>query len=95
MPSFRVTLAIGDLAPGIAPAAILPAAKAAAQELVVMEAADLQVVSGQARIIVRFAADDEEIAAQVGSHVASRVQQFAEVTGCRITERVGARWELV
>ena len=92
MPSYRVTLGVGALAPGVAPAVVLPAAKAAAEQLVVVEAADIQLVSGQARIVVRFAADDGEIAAQVGRHVASTVQRLAEVTGWRITERVGARW---
>lgn len=93
MPSYRATLAIGALAPGVAPAAVLPAAKAAAQELVVVEAADLQVTSGQARVVVRFAADDEEIASQVGRHVASVVQALAVVSGWRLTVRNGARWE--
>lgn len=95
MPSFRVTLAVGSLAPGVSPAAVLPAAKSAASELVVVEAADLQVVSGQARVVVRFAADDAEIAAQVGRHVASTVQALAAVTGWRITSRNGSRWEQV
>lgn len=95
MPSYRITLTIGTLAPGVVPSAVLPAAKAAALELAVVEAADLQVASGQARIVVRFAADDVEIATQVGRHVASMVQALAAVTGWRITARNGSRWQAV
>ncbi len=95
MPSYRVTLAVGALRPGVAPAAVLPGAADAAREVAIVEASDVQVVSGQARIVVRFTADDGEIAAQVGAHVASRTAQLAAVTGWRLTEQVGGRWEPV
>ena len=95
MPSYRVTLAVGALAPGVAPASVLPGAADAAREVAVVEASDVQVVSGQARIVVRFTADDGEIAAQVARHVASRTDALAHVTTWRLTERVGVRWETV
>jgi len=72
--------------------AVLPAARGAAIGLAVLEAADLQVVRGEARVVVRFTADDREIAAQVGEHVASVTSTAAEVTGWRLTERVGGSW---
>lgn len=73
--------------------AVLPAARAATLELAVLEASDLQVVRGEARIVVRFTADDREVANQVAAHVASATSAAAEVTGWRVTERVGGRWE--
>ena len=73
--------------------AVLPAARAAALAVAVLEASDLQVVRGEARIVVRFTADDREIAAQVAGHVASATAKAAEVTSWRLTERVGARWQ--
>ena len=93
MPSYRVTMAIGVLAPGVRPDAVLPAAKSATLELAVVEAADLQIVSGKARIVVRVTADDSEVAAQIGRHVASRTNAAASVTSWRVTERLGGRWE--
>ena len=72
--------------------AVLLAARGAASELAVLEASDLQVVRGEARIVVRFTADDRDIAAQVAEHVASATSTAAEVTGWRLTERVGGRW---
>jgi hypothetical protein len=90
MPSYRVTLAIGALR-GAADA-VLPAARAAAVELAVLEASDLQVVRGEARIVVRFTAETQELAEQVARHVASVTSTAAEVTGWRLTERVGGRW---
>ena len=72
--------------------AVLPAARAATLELAVLEASDLQVVRGEARIVVRFTADDREVALQVAAHVASATSAAADVTGWRLTERVGGRW---
>jgi hypothetical protein len=95
MPSYRVTLVVGALQPGVNPQRILPAAKEAALELAVVEAADLQVVAGQARILIRFAADEGEIAAQIGQHVASTVSTLASLTQWSITERVKNLWVAV
>ena len=92
MPSYRVTLVVGALRPGVQPSAVLPTARDAAAELATVEAFDVQVVSGQARIIVRFSADEYEIADQVGRHVASVVSGLADVENFRITERQGSRW---
>ena len=92
MPSYRVTLVVGALAPGTSPAAVLPAARDAAAELTTVEAFDVQVVAGQARIVVRFSADEYEIADQVGRHVASVVARLAAVEGWKLTERRGSRW---
>jgi hypothetical protein len=72
--------------------AVLPAARAATTRLAVLEASDLQVVRGEARIVVRFTADDREVAMQVAGHVASETSEAAVVTGWRLTERVGGRW---
>lgn len=95
MPSYRVTLAVGALAPGVAPDRILPAAKTAALEFAVVEAVEVQVVRGQARIVVRFTADDAELATQIGRHVASVTAELARIESWRVTERVGAQWRVV
>lgn len=92
MPSFRVTLTIGALRPGVAPPAVLPAAQAAAAEVTEVEAADLAVVAGEARITVRFSADDAELAAQVAEHVVHATAALASLGAWRLTERVGGRW---
>ena len=78
MPSFRVTIAIGALRPGIAPATVLPAAAAAAATLTTVEASDLAVVAGSARLIVRFTAEDRELAEQVAAHVLAVTAALAE-----------------
>ncbi|MBC7590273.1 MAG: hypothetical protein H7226_04410, partial [Salinibacterium sp.] len=51
MPSYRVTMAIGALAAGVPADSVLPAATAAARELAVVGAADVQGISGQARVV--------------------------------------------
>ena len=87
-----MTLVVGALRPGTDPSRVLPTAKDAALELAVVEASDVQVVGGQARIIIRFAADEGEIAAQIGAHVASTVDDVAHVEKWSITERVKNLW---
>ncbi|WP_232819229.1 hypothetical protein [Homoserinimonas sp. OAct 916] len=92
MPSYRVTLSIGALRPGVAPPDVLPAAGAAAAEVTELEASELSVVAGEARITVRFSADDAELAEQVAAHVGQATARLAAVVTARLTERVGARW---
>jgi len=93
MPSYRVTLAMGAVRAGIDPSAILPGAASAARELTTVESSDIAVVAGQARIIVRYMAEDADVALQLGEHVARSVQQFATVAAYTVTERVGSRWQ--
>ncbi len=85
-------MVVGALAEGVTPDRVLPAARSAAQELVIVEAVDIQVVSGQARIVVRFTADDAELSAQVGRHVAAVTAENATVDSWRVTQRDGSRW---
>jgi len=92
MPSFRVTMTIGALRPGIAPPAVAPTAANAAAELTVVEASDVTVVAGAARLTVRFTAEDAELAMQIGEHVAAATDAAARVIDWKLTERVGARW---
>jgi hypothetical protein len=92
MPSFRVQLEIGALAPGVTPDRVLPAAAEAAAELAELEASDLSVVSGAPRAIVRFAVDDPELAEQVASHVVTRTAALAQVRRWSLTRRDGGRW---
>jgi hypothetical protein len=92
MPSYRVTMTIGMLRPGVDPGAVLPAARQAALDVTTLEAADLAVVARSARITIRFTADDAEIAAQVAAHVIARTGEAAEVTRAAVTERVRGDW---
>jgi hypothetical protein len=92
MPSYRVTMSMGNLRPGVSPASVLPAASAAASEFAIVEAADISVVSGSARLIIRFAESEPEVAAQVGQHIAESTDTVVEVLGFGVTERVRNRW---
>jgi hypothetical protein len=50
MPSYRITLGVGALRAGTDPQSVLPTAAAAARELTTVEAWDLAVVRGEARM---------------------------------------------
>ena len=71
---------------------MLPAAKAAAGELTMVEAADLTVVSGSARIVIRFESDDAELANQIAEHVVATTRQSVDVPVFTVTERGRGRW---
>lgn len=92
MPSFRVTLTIGSLRPGVQPEAVLPFAADATATRAVVEASDLAVVRGAARIIVRFTADDAGVAWRIGRDVVGDVRRVAEPLAWTVTMRDGGRW---
>lgn len=92
VPSFRVTLTIGALRPGVQPEAVLPFAADATATRAVVEASDLAVVRGAARIIVRFTAEDAWVAWRIGRDVVGDVRQVAEPVAWTVTMRDGARW---
>lgn len=92
MPSYRAVLAVGRLAPGADPAAVLPAAVAAARAVVEVEAWDVGVVRGQARATVRYVADDDALALGVARRVRAHVAPLADVLQLEVTRRYGARW---
>lgn len=95
MPDFRVTMTMGAVRPGVAPSAILPVAAAAASEFTMVEASDIAIVAGAARITIRFEADDVELADQIAAHVVAVTHGSADVVDFTVTERVGGRWRTV
>lgn len=95
MPSFRVTITIGRLRPGVAPAAVEPAAAAAAESLTTLEASSVNVVRGAARLTIRFTAEDAELAHQVADHVVETVAESAEPVEWVLTVRARERWRTI
>jgi hypothetical protein len=95
MPSFRVTVTIGALLPGVEPESVLPFAAAAAARGAVVEATDLAVVRGAARVVVRYTADDVGAGWLVGSDVVRRLATIAEPAAWAVTVRDRGRWHAV
>lgn len=85
-------MTVGALRPGVSPAQVEPAAAAGAAELTTVEASDVAVVAGEARLTVRFTADDAELAQQIARHTADVAGTFAQLPEWKLTERVGGRW---
>lgn len=99
MPSFRAVQEITDVRPGHGPEEVLDAAVAACEASGhPVEARDLEVIAGRARIWVRFTvpdtsdADENLEASEVCAAVGARVREvaFAGVPLC--FRRVGGRW---
>jgi len=95
MPSYRVSLEIGVVRPGVRADAVLPAAAAATARLATVEATDIRVDGRVPRIVVRFTGDDADAAARIGRRVAAATARHAEVRDWRLTVREGGRWEPV
>lgn len=92
MPSYRVTLGVGLLRASTAPEDVLPAAVDAARALATVEAWDLGVVRGQARVTVRFTVDDDAAAYRAAGAVTRTVEGLAAVDQPQVTRRWGNRW---
>ncbi len=92
MTSYRVTVVVGLLRPGVDAEAVLPAAADAARALTTVEAHDLGVVRGQARVVVRYDAADDDAALDVARQVVARVAELAQTQAPAVTRRYGARW---
>jgi len=92
VPSYRVTLAIGALAPGTAPDAVLPAAARLVAELAVVEAQDVRLLRGVPCAVVRYEAAEDELAVAVARHAVAGLAGTVEVRSDRVTRRDGARW---
>jgi len=95
MPSYRITVTIGALNPGVEPPSVLPSAARAAEELTTVEASDLGIVSGMPRITVRFTGDDAENARHIAQHVLETVSTLAQPLASTVTERVKGRWLVI
>jgi hypothetical protein len=95
MPSYRITVSVGVLRAGVAPASVLPTAAGAAREMTTVESSDLDVVAGEARLTVRFTAPDDDEATAVANRVRTAVGAVASVYNPRVTRRWGARWNPV
>jgi len=92
VPSYRVTAHVGLLRPGTSAPDVLPQAVAAARALATVEAFDVGVVRGQARVTVRFEADHDTAARRVGWAVLERLDELADISDGRLVRRYGNRW---
>jgi len=95
VPSYRVSIGVGLLHPGVDPAGVVPAAASAARELATVESSDLAVTHGEARISVRFTVADDEHALAVGQHVVAAVDRLGGTSRPTLDRRAGPRWTAV
>ncbi len=92
MPSYRVTLTIGDLRVGVHPDRVVAIIGGPASALTVLEGTNLNVVAGQARITIRFTADDDDHAAFVAREVIQAATAIADVRTAFVTRRAENTW---
>lgn len=88
-------MTIGMLRPGASPERVEPTAAAAADEVAVLEASSVDVVRGEARLVIRFTAEDGELALQVARHVTTTTDRVAQLLDAVVTQRDGGTWRRV
>lgn len=66
---------------------------APAAALTTLEATDLNVVSGEARVTIRFTGDDDTHAGRVAAEVRAAGTALAELGPARVTRRDGSKWK--
>lgn len=92
MPSYRVTAAVGLLRPGTDAPDVLPQAVEAARAHATVEAFDVGVVRGRARVTVRFECPGDGEARRTGRAVLERLDELADIEDGALTRRWGNRW---
>ncbi|WP_144763315.1 hypothetical protein [Curtobacterium sp. 9128] len=92
MPSYRLTLAVGALAPGVTPPAVLPKAARLVAERAVVEAQDVRLLRGVPCVVVRYEAEDDSVATAVARHAVDGLRSTVEVRSDRVTRRDGGSW---
>nr|NLI49075.1 hypothetical protein [Propionibacterium sp.] len=99
MPSFRAVQEITDVRPGHAPEEVLTAAADACEASAhTVEARDLEVIAGRARIWVRFTvpetseAEENVEAWEVADAICAGVRRVAFAGVAQPFRRVGGRW---
>jgi hypothetical protein len=85
---------MGNLRPGVDPADVLPAAAAAGTTLTTVEASQVAVTRGEARVTIRFTGEDDELALQIARHIVSVTDVSARVTAWRMTKLTHGEWRL-
>ena len=63
-----------------------------ARALTAVEAGSVEIRRGQALVVVRFEAPDDQEASDVGRAVVRRIDELVVVESSRTTRRFGARW---
>ena len=91
MPSYRTVLAVGLLRAGRAPAQV----EAAARSVTRLDAFDIGIERGAARVACRFTADDDAQARTLDARLRTAVREVAEVPRARLEKIVKGRGQLL
>lgn len=91
MPSYRSVMTIGALRPGHGPQAVEAAARAAVTATTTLEAFQVDVVSGEPRVTVRFTSADDGEAREVHARTSAAVREVASAPRAVLAKVVSGR----
>jgi hypothetical protein len=92
MPSYRFTATVGMLRPGVAAASVLPTLTTDARSLAIVEASNVSVVAGKARLVIRFTGEDDPDAVSIAEGIAGFALELVELHEIGLTRRAKQAW---
>lgn len=92
MPSYRITLQLGQLISGISPEQVQPAIRDVCAEVANVESSDIRIERGVPVVVTRFTALTDAEAVEIGLHSRDRTATFCAIERAAVTKRVKNRW---
>jgi hypothetical protein len=92
VPYYRITISLVALRASAEPAAVLSVTAAEVARIVTLEANDIQVARGEARLTVRSMGDDDAAAERVAGAIRARTDELMDLPRASIARRDGGAW---
>lgn len=92
MPSYRVTVDVGLIRPGVAAPDVLPLVAAAIAKRTTVEANDIKISSGRPQLVIRFTGSDPGFAKETVQESLADIDDVIEVLAIQVTARHKNRW---
>lgn len=95
MPSYRLILTVGALAPGVQPESVLPSAAEHLGGYANVESFDLRISRGVPQLVLRYTGEDRAVALDAALRGLQGIRGLVEVTRYEVLQRVHGRWEAI
>lgn len=92
MPSYRLTLTVGQIRGAIAPPDVQPEVGSAVASHATVEANEIKISNGAPQLVIRYTATDPAHAREVVELSLAQIDAVIEVVSFRVTSRQGTRW---
>lgn len=92
MPSYRMTIDVGQIRSGVTAPDVLPLVAAAIARRTTVEANDIKISAGRPQLVVRFTGSDPAFAKATVQESLADIDATIEVVAVQVTARHKNRW---